>query len=393
MGHQRALLSFGFPTIPHEGPLVSHSKRVFGEVSKLPSGNYRARYTGPDGQRHSAPHTFQTKGDADTWLSLRRAEVIRDEWQPHSRKPPAESFDAYSEAWLSTRPLKPRTTALYASLLRNHITPTLGDRTLTAITPAVVRSWYAGLDPKHPTARAHAYQLLRTILATAADDGAIPANPCRIRGAGTTIRKREIKMLTVDEIKMLSTAIPVRYEALVLLGAWCALRFGELAALRRSDLDLRAGIVHVRQAVTTTKGQTHIGEPKSSAGRRTVSIPPHLVPILKNHLSEHAAFGRDGLVFPPASGDGYLALSTLHRVFDRAKVTAGRPDITVHQLRHFGAIMAARSGATLGELQQRLGHSTAQAAMIYQSAVSERPTELAAALSLLARSSASQIES
>lgn len=364
---------------------MARRKRSFGGIRRLPSKRYQANYTGPDTAIHKAPHTFDTREDAEAWLTGIRRQISSGEWQPQSRRSPAERFDAYAEAWLSTRPLKPRTTALYASLLRIHIVPTLGNRELSAITPVAVRSWYAGLSPQRPTARAHAYQLLRTILATAVDDGAIPANPCRIKGAGTTTRKREITMLTVDELNRILAAIPDRYEALVLLGAWCALRFGELAALRRSDLDLKAGVVHVRQAVTTTKGQTHIGEPKSAAGRRTVSIPPHLLPILKGHLSEHAAFGRDGLVFPPASGDGHLALSTLHRVFDRAKVTAGRPDITVHQLRHFGAIMPARSGATLGELQQRLGHSTAQAAMIYQSAVSDRPTEIADALSRLAK--------
>lgn len=360
-------------------------RRGFGSLRKLPSGRLQVRYTGPDGLTHTGPVTFTTKLDAETYLATVRADMVRGVWSDaEAPKRDVETVDAYSQAWLSTRPLKPRTKALYASLLRIHIVPTLGDKALTAITPAVVRSWYAGLDPTHPTARAHAYQLLRTIVATAVDDGVIAVNPCRVKGAGTTTRKREITMLSIGELNELVAAIPDRYEALVLLGAWCALRFGELAALRRSDLDLRAGVVHVRQAVTTTKAATHVGEPKSSAGRRSVSIPPHLVPILKAHVAEHAAFGRDGLVFPPASGEGYLALSTLHRVFDRAKVKAGRPDITVHQLRHFGAIMAARSGATLGELQQRLGHSTAQAAMIYQSAVSERPTEIAARLSALA---------
>ncbi|MBA2445722.1 MAG: tyrosine-type recombinase/integrase [Nocardioidaceae bacterium] len=128
-----------------------------------------------------------------------------------------------------------------------------------------------------------------------------------------------------------------------------------------------------------------MGEPKSDAGKRSVTIPPHIIPKLQEHVKSHAAFGRDGLVFPPAPGDGYLAGSTLHRVFTPAKHKADRPDIRVHDLRHFGAIMAARSGATLGELQQRLGHSTAQAAIIYQSAVSERSPQIAAALSALAK--------
>ncbi len=88
-------------------------------------------------------------------------------------------------------------------------------------------------------------------------------------------------------------------------------------------------------------------------------------------------------MFPARSGR-HLAHSTLHKVFDRDKVEAGRPDVRVHDLRHFGAIMAARSGATLGELQERLGHSTGQAALVYQSAVSDRSTQIAAALSQMA---------
>jgi integrase len=41
------------------------------------------------------------------------------------------------------------------------------------------------------------------------------------------------------------------------------LRFGELAALRRSDLDLKKGVVHLRRAVTTVKGQTILGDPRA----------------------------------------------------------------------------------------------------------------------------------
>ena len=44
------------------------AKRVFGEISRLPSGRFRARYTGPDGNRHSAPVTFVARIDAEGWL-------------------------------------------------------------------------------------------------------------------------------------------------------------------------------------------------------------------------------------------------------------------------------------------------------------------------------------
>lgn len=62
--------------------------RYFGSVRMLPSGRYQARYSGPDGKRYPAqradggPLTFETKGDAEAWLSLRQSEVLRNEWLP-----------------------------------------------------------------------------------------------------------------------------------------------------------------------------------------------------------------------------------------------------------------------------------------------------------------------
>lgn len=363
-------------------------RRGFGAIRKLPSGRYQASYTGPDVARHTAPHTFETKLDAEGWLYQQHSAIDGVAWKPPEQVKAEKAsrhttFDEYASTWLDIRDLKPSTRALYASLRATHITPSFGRLPVTAITTMTVKKWYAALDTG-PTAKANAYGLLRTILGEAVDDGMIPANPARIKGAGTKKRARELRVLTVPEFDKIVTAIPERYKALVLLGGWCAMRFGELAALRRCDLDLKHGVVHVRQAVTTVKGRTIVGEPKSDAGKRTVSIPPHIIATLRQHVAEHASFGREGLVFPSASGDGYLAISTLHRVWTPAKEKAGRPDVRIHDLRHFGAIMAARSGATIGELQQRLGHSTAQAAMIYQSSVSDRPIEIAAALSALA---------
>ena len=370
-------------------------RRTFGSLRKLTSGRWQARYSAPpNGSIKTAPHTFQTKTDAETWLTVTEASIhmahLRGErWQSpedvqaaqHREQAAAMTFQTYAGPWLADRDVKPTTRALYESLLRVHILPTFGDLPLTDIDPVQVRAWHAGLDTG-PTGKANAYGLLRTIMGDAVEDGLLPANPVRVKRAGSKKRARELKVLTLDEFQALVDAIPPRYRALVLLGGWCALRFGELAALRRSDLDLKNGLVHVRQAVTTIKGQTIVGAPKADS-RRAVTIPPHIVQALREHVLQHAGPGRDGLVFPSASGNGYLALSTLHRVWGPAKAKAGRPDLRVHDLRHYGLVMAARAGATLGELQQRAGHSTAQAAMIYQSSVSERPAEIAARLSAM----------
>jgi excisionase family DNA binding protein len=42
----------------------------FGSIGRRESGNYQARYRGPDGRMHSAPMTFARKSDAERWLAL-----------------------------------------------------------------------------------------------------------------------------------------------------------------------------------------------------------------------------------------------------------------------------------------------------------------------------------
>jgi integrase len=54
---------------------------------------------------------------------------------------------------------------------------------------------------------------------------------------------------------------------------------------------------------------------------------------MKAHLREHAAMGRDGLLFPAGHGE-QLAPSTLYQVFYPARQKAGRADLPFHDLRH-----------------------------------------------------------
>ena len=92
--------------------------------------------------------------------------------------------------------------------------------------------------------------------------------------------------------------MPPRYRLLVQLAAWCALRFGELTELRRGDVDTKAGVLRIRRAVVLVDGRFVVKEPKSEAGIRDVNIPPHLLPMVREHLLTHTAPGSDGLLFP-----------------------------------------------------------------------------------------------
>jgi len=365
---------------------MTRARRGFGRMRQFKSKRWQASYTAPDGLVYIAPSTFDTKLDAEAWLTDRRREIDRDVWSP-----PVEAAQSpmtlgeYAETWLLDRTLKPRTRDHYRRLLDTKILPTFGGTALKAITPASVRKWHGGMGTTTPTLRSHAYGLLRTILATAVVDGLLSANPCHIVGAGSSTRVHKIKPATLAELEALVIEMPDRYRVMTLLAAWCALRFGELTELRRKDIDLDAGMIHVRRGVTRVDGEFIVGTPKSDAGTRNVAIPPHLIPVLREHMGKSIAGGREGLLFP-AAGDPsrHLAPATLYRVFYRARDAAGRPDLRWHDLRHTGAVLAASTGATLAELMGRLGHSTPQAALRYQHAAEGRDTAIARALSALA---------
>lgn len=363
-------------------------RRGFGRITRKASGRYAAAYIGPDKDLHRSPVTYLTKLDAEAWLVAESKIISAGAWvAPKLRRTLAEAerltLEDYADTWLADRTLKPRTADHYRQLLDKHILTVLGGIELKAITPTIVRNWHAGMGTRTPTQRAHAYGLLRTILNTAVSEDLIPANPCRVRGAGNATRAKTIRPATLEELAIIAENVPPKCRLAVLLSAWCALRFGELIELRRRDVDLTNGVLRIRRAVTRVNGKIIVAAPKSAAGVRDVAIPPHLMPLIKAHVEEHAQWGRDGLLFPSTTGTQWNQSSTT-RWFYPARKAAGRPDLRWHDLRHTGAVLAASTGATLAELMGRLGHSTVKAALRYQHVAADRDQAIAAELSRIA---------
>ena len=365
------------------------ARRTWGTIRKLPSGKFQARYVGPDGQRYGARVTFTTRTDAAAWLAAEQTKVSAGTWEAdrHPRRV-ASTVAEYARQWIETRttgsgePLRPKTRHQYEQLHARHIVDDpIGVMAIDAVTAADVRDWWARLPSDRQTWRAHAYRLLRAVFNSAVDDELVSASPCRIRSGGASKREREVRPASLEELQAITESMPERYRAAVLLAAWCALRFGELTELRRSDVDLKAGVVHVRRAVVRVEGESIVGPPKSAAGVRAVAIPPHVLPVVQEHLRGVAA-GRTALLFPSERDpQAHLALSTLARHFEKAREAASRPDLRWHDLRHTGAVLAAQAGATLAELQGRLGHSSVAAALVYQHAADGRDAEIARRMS------------
>lgn len=361
------------------------SRESFGKIRKLPSGRYQASYIGLDLKRHTAPSTFTAIADARAWLEKRRTEKERGvipELPVSDRR-----FDEFAAEWIRTRvsskgqPLRPRTRAEYERLLRGPLAPFAG-RMMRSIAPGDVRTWYAALQASgKATTAARAYQLLKAVLDTAMSDRIIDRNPCQVRGAVKASTGKKVEPPTAGELKAIVGAIDKRFRLLVLLAAWGGFRWGELTELRRGDIRFIADgelvAVDITRAVTYTKETGWlVGEPKSDAGVRSVTLPASLTAAVREHLD--AIDPREtALLFPAAKNpDEHLQTGSFAMFWRAARKAAKRPDMPFHALRHYGATRFAQTGATLKEIQARIGHSTVEAAMRYQHAAG-RDAELA----------------
>jgi integrase len=325
------------------------SKRRFGRVRRLPSGRWQARYPGPDGADRPAPQTFGSKGDAEVWLTLKEAEIRRGDWlDPEAGK---VRFGDYATSWVNDHVLKPRTVELYQGLLKNHLAPTFGNVDLGDIREADIPRWRKKcLDTGRRQARsfgpvtvAKAYRMLHAIMNTAVEDGLIRRNPCRIKGAGQEY-SQERPVIPVNTLLRLLDEVPPRYRALLLLATFANMRFGELAGLRRGQLDLDVCVVRV--AVSTAElsdGRLIDNDPKSAAGRRTVAFPQEIAPELKWHLECFAQSGDTGLVFVGPKG-GRLRRSNFRKFWNKARASIGLDELHFHDYADVG-VMPTSAGS------------------------------------------------
>ena len=253
-------------------------------------------------------------------------------------------------------------------MLAAHLQPSFGNRAVADIREAHVRRWRGELldSGASPATVAKAYRLMKAIMNTAVDDGIVQRNPCRVWGAGQD-RSPERPVLSVREVIALVEVMPERYRALVLLAAFGSLRWGELAALRRCDVEAEQGTVRVERSLTELAGGGRLfGPPKSMAGKRMVVVPAVIRPALAHHLATFTASQADALVFTSSTGAPLRDGNFRRRVWRPALAEAGLSETHFHDLRHTGNTLSfSTAGSSLQELMDRMGHSSPRAALIY----------------------------
>ncbi len=285
------------------------------------------------------------------------------------------TLSAYMEEWLAAKvALRTRTLELYRSNINRHIAPELGAVKLTDLSPTIIRRWHAGLASSGlaPATTAKVYRLLSAILATAVADEIVVRNPCVVKSAGVE-RSPERPIATVNQVYALAALW-------FLTAAFTGLRWGELAGLQRRRVDLLHGVLRVEHVLVESEGGLSVGPPKTEAGRRSVAIPPPLVPVLENHMSGCSAPGPDGLVFCGPLGAALRRTHFGRKWRSAVRMVGDLEGLHFHDLRHTANTLTATTGASTRELMYRMGHASPAAALRYQHATRDRDAAIAQAL-------------
>ena len=163
-------------------------------------------------------------------------------------------------------------------------------------------------------------------MTTAIEDGRIRRNPCHIKGAGQE-HSDERPVVPIATLVQLLDNVSERYRALLLLATFANSRFGELAGLRRNQLNLDACEVRVNASTwEMDDGRLIDGDPKSDAGNRTIAFPRDIVPELADHLEHFADPEPNGLVFIGPKG-GRLRRSNFRKFWYQARGVVGMPEL------------------------------------------------------------------
>ncbi|MDP4506181.1 site-specific integrase [Nonomuraea turcica] len=200
-----------------------------------------AVWAGPDGREKTK--AFAKKVDADRYAAAQEVDAARGIYiDPRSAR---LTLSEWCQTWLAGYATRRSSTVRQARVHIAQITAHLGAMQLSALRPSHVRSWTSRLR-EDGLADSYVYALharLAQIMADAVHDGIIPRSPCSRRTSPGQGKQRPY-VATTDQVWALHDAMPERYRAAILLGAFVGLRMAEVCGLRVSDLDFMRGIVH-----------------------------------------------------------------------------------------------------------------------------------------------------
>lgn len=339
-------------------------KRGAGEgcISKRPDGSWQAIITvgySATGRRVRKWVYGTTKREVtDKLTRLQNQKLDRTLTATDSQR-----LGDYLDAWVEndTR-LAPTTRKRYRGLISKHINPLVGGLKVGAITAVTVESFMATLRGKgaSPDTVLYCFSILHRAFERLVEQRRIVVHPCAGMDRPKVERIERPSLDAEDTTLLLQAAQGHRLEALFVLAVTTGLRQGELFGLQWDDVDLSAGVIHVRHSLEEVAGKLRLKPPKSKASRRSVLLPKMAVDALNGRWAMAIAEDAVGVpyVFCDRDGGPLRKSNFQRRVWEPLRKTAKlSDDLRFHDLRHTSASLLLKTGIHPKVVQERLGHS------------------------------------
>jgi integrase len=288
-------------------------------------------------------------------------------------------IDTYFRPYLERQRIKPSTLQGYDSLLKKHITPTLGARRLTEIGPLHIEQLLQFKLVLSPKTQRNVVGLLQGIFSLAEDNDLIEKSPVRDRHK-PVVPKREKPVWTPEQVRTIIGSVPERYRALFTCAALTGARLGELLGLQWKRIDFDGRKLRIEQSLWHGR----LVDPKTKGSFRTVLFGEALAKALTNHLQNSQHIGPEDFVFSKPDGStldpDMLRRDVLYPALDRLGIPRSSRSAGFHTFRHsVGSFINAQTG-NLKLAQKLLGHSnlsTTADIYVHTSPESEREAALA----------------
>jgi integrase len=338
---------------------------------------YAVRYRKPDSVQ-TWKRGFRTKRDAERWASKVEVDKMTGEYVAPSLG--RITVGELAADWLARKKqsIAPSHHRMLESAWRIHVEPAWGRVSVASIDADAIEEWIAamGAHGAGATTVLRAHGVLSGILAGAVKSRRLAVNPAK--GMDNLPRKtaRRHIYLSADDVAALADAAGP-HGALVLVLAYCGLRWGESIALRVRDVEfLRRRLSVSENAVQL--GVDHAVGPTKGRKARSVPVPGFVLDELSVHCEGKAP---GDLVFTGSNG-GYLPRPKSNGGWFAAAVKrAGVQAISPHDLRHTCASLAVSAGVNVLALQRMLGHTSAKMTLdTYADLFDDDLDEVAAAL-------------
>ena len=242
-------------------------------------------------------------------------------------------------------------------IIEKHIKPALGSVLLTKLTPSHLQNLSAKKIKEGYSRRTVKYihTITKQMLSQAKSWNLVGTNIAEVVSC-PKVEKKPVEPLTQQEVNNFLSALkddPL-YSLYVLILS-TGLRRGEALGLKWENVDLVEGVISVKGIITSVKGKTTWGEPKTASSRRNVGLPDFTKSVLIDQKLKQTV--ESEYVFCTSVGTPYSPRNILRHFKKMAKLSGLPEETTIHSLRHFFVSYALSQGVPVKDVQEIVGHT------------------------------------